>query len=364
MAVACQEGSDTKSAVIEKLREISFLSSMTDSDLQQIAEIITERHYEKGSVIIEEKTKAERFFIIHRGKIEISKHFEGGEKAVLSIQSDGAFFGEMAMLDEGRRSATVLALDPTTVLEIRKDDFDTLLFKAPILAYHILRELSARLRETGALLVTILTQKNSQLYHAYIDTMNIFLQAMERRNALTSGRSRRLTELCMALGREMKVGEDELPFLELSSLLHDLGMLSISDKVLEKAGPLSAPEYDVIKQHTLNCIDMIGSIPLLQRIVPVIQHHHEHFDGSGYPDGLAGERIPLLSRILAVADAYESMIDSKAYRESKSEEKAREEIVRYSGSQFDPGVVDAFLKVLGSGGRKRRSSPQANKGKP
>lgn len=336
------------------LREISFFSSMTDFDLQQIAAIVNVRYYEKGAVIIEERTEAERFFIVHRGKIEISKRFEGGDKAVLSIQSDGAFFGEMAILDEGRRSATVLALEPTSVLEIRKEDFDTLLYKAPILAYRILRELSARLRETGALLISILTQKNGQLYRAYIDTMTMVLQAMEKRNVVSSGRSRRATDLCMAIAREMMIGEDEALILELSSLLHDLGMLSISETLLEKAGPLTDSEYDKVKQHTLNCLDMIGTIPLLQPIVPNIRHHHEHYDGSGYPDGLSGREIPLASRILAVVDAYESMVGDRPYREARNVKEAEAEIAALSGSQFDPQVVEAFLKVRGTVERQKQ----------
>ena len=322
---------------------------MSDFDLRQIAGIITEKSYEKGVVIIEEKTVAERFFIIHKGKIEISKRFEGGDKAVLSIQSDGAFFGEMAILDEGRRSATVTALEPTTVLEIQKNDFDTLLYKAPVLAYQVLRELSSRLRETGALLISILTEKNSQLYRAYIDTMTMVVQAAEDRSAIARGHNRRVTELCMAVGKHMALNEDALLDLELSSLLHDLGMLSIPGTIIEKPGPLSVPEYDTVKQHTLSSIEMIAKIPLLQRIVPYIRHHHEHFDGSGYPDGLAGMDIPILSRILAVVDAYESMIVDRPYHEGYSENNAVDEIRTLSGSQFDPAVTQAFIQVLGNG---------------
>jgi HD-GYP domain-containing protein (c-di-GMP phosphodiesterase class II) len=331
---------------------------MTDFDLQQIAGIIAEKQYEEGDIIIEEKTEAERFFIIYRGKIEISKRFDGGDKVVLSIQSDGAFFGEMAILDDGLRSASVLALEPTTVLEIQKDNFDTLLYKAPVLAFRILHELSSRLRETGALLISILTQKNSELYRAYIDTMTIVLKAAERRNPLAEGRSRRIADLCMSVARAMNVGDDTIPILEIGSLLHDIGMLSIPERILEKVDPLSPPELKLVRQHTINCIDMIESIPLLRSAVPYIRNHHENFDGSGYPDGLSGEGIPLPSRILAVVDAYEAMISERPYRRSRSVKEAKEEIIRCAGSQFDPETVNAFLRVLGSG---KKSRPQKSK---
>lgn len=318
---------------------------MTDFDLEQIAGIVRERHYEKDAVIIEEKTVAERFFIIHRGKIEISKRFEGGDKAVLSIQSDGAFFGEMAILDEGRRSATVTALEPTTVLEIRKEDFDTLLYKAPVLAYRILRELSSRLRETGALLISILTQKNNQLYRALIDTLTMVLQAIEHRGMSAPDSSHRSTDLCVAVARKLNVPESDILILELSSLLHDIGMLSVPDSITGKVGPLTQDEYDIVRRHSISCLDMLGTIPLLLPTLPIIRHHHEYYDGSGYPDGLAGDAIPLFSRILAVVDAYESMTGLRVYRGTLGEVEASRMIASLAGSQFDPAVVKAFRKV-------------------
>jgi long-chain acyl-CoA synthetase len=352
----------TKSTIIDKLREISFFSSMSDFDLRQIAGIVAEKSYAKGAVIIEERTEAERFFIVHKGKIEISKRFEGGDKAVLSIQSDGAFFGEMAILDEGRRSASVCALEPTTVLEIQKDDFETLLYKAPVLAYRILRELSGRLRETGALLISFLTQRNRQLYRAYIDTMTMVVQTIEDRNAQEKGHNRRVTGLSMAIGRELGLEEEDMLILELSSLLHDMGMLTVPEKVLEKPGPLSNPEIDTVRAHTLKSISMIQGIPMLQKVVPFIRHHHEHFDGSGYPDGLSGEQIPLMSRIMAVVDAYESMIWDRPYRGRRSDADAAKEIKKHSGAQFDPAVVKAFLKIRGSApaAQEEESLPRAN----
>ncbi len=342
-------GSITKSIEIEKLRKISFFSSMSDFDLRQIAGIVTEKEYDKDAVIIEERTEAERFFIIYKGKIEISKRFEGGDKAVLSIQSDGAFFGEMAILDEGRRSATVTALVPTTVLEIQKNDFDALLYKAPVLAYRILRELSARLRETGALLISILTAKNSQLYRAYIDTITMVVQAITENSAMAKGRVRGVTGRCMALGRQLRLSDDELLQLELSALLHDLGMLTIPADMYQKPGPLTREEYEDVKRHTRASIEMIGAIPLLNAVVPYILHHHERFDGKGYPDGLAGDDIPPISRILALVDAYEAMVSDRPYRKKASMEEAVKEIQSNSGTQFDPRMVNAFVKSIRHG---------------
>jgi HD-GYP domain-containing protein (c-di-GMP phosphodiesterase class II) len=331
------------------LREISFFSNMSDHDLRQIAEITVPKSYGKDAIIIEEMTEAERFFIIYKGKIEISKSFEGGDKFVLSVQSDGDFFGEMALLDEGRRSATVRALVPTTVLEISRSDFETLLYKAPVLAYRILKELSSRLRETGALLISHLKQSNRQIYRAYIDTMSMIIQVVERRDARAGSRARRVQSLALSLGNEMKLSEEELLDLELGSLFHDLGMLTLPESLLEKQGPLAPEEFEEIKRHVEDGARMIQNIPLIVRAAPLALFHHERFDGSGYPKGLSGSAIPLPGRIIALADAFAAMTRDRPHQEKISADAAVAEIKKGSGGQFDPDVVKAFVTLFEAG---------------
>jgi HD-GYP domain-containing protein (c-di-GMP phosphodiesterase class II) len=339
----------TAATIVERLKELSFFSDIPEHDLGQIAGIMVEKSYRKGAVIIEERTEAERFFIIYRGKIEITKKFEGDEEFVLSVQSDGDFFGEMALLDEQPRSATARAIEPTIVLETSRKNFETLLYKAPMLAYRIMRELSSRLRETGALLVSHLQQRNRQLYRSHIDTISVVVQAIEKRAAQTSGRTRRVASVAKAIGKGMGLEEEQLMVLELSALLHDLGMLAVPESVLAKPGPLAERELGTIRKHPQIGKEMIKDIPFLEKAIPEIFHHHEKFNGTGYPKGLAGTSIPLASRILAVVDAFEAMTNGTPYRDQLSVERAIKEIRKEAGSQFDPEVVGA-LEKLGSAG--------------
>lgn len=347
-----QGGSSTTTSVLEKLKEISFFADISDADLRHIAEIIQQKDYEEGAVIIEELTDAERFFIIYRGKIEITKRLDDGEELVLAVQSDGDFFGEMALLDEGPRSASARALEPTTVLEITRDNFETLLVKAPMMAFRIMKELSTRLRETAALLISHLQQRNRLLHRSHLDTIEMVVQAIEKRDAQTSGRTRRVTDIAKAIGKEMGLAEEELLILELSTLLHDLGMLAMPEKLLEKPGPLAPNEYGTIKKHTQKVKEMIEGIPFLERAVPHVFHHHEKYDGTGYPKGLAGTQIPQSSRIIAVVDALEAMTGDRPYKERLSLKAAVEEIKHGSGIQFDPQVVEALVRLW-----KSRSLP-------
>jgi CRP-like cAMP-binding protein len=232
-------------SITERLKSISFFSDMSDHDLQQIAEITEEKTYAKGEAIIEERTSAERFFIIYRGKIEITKQFEDGEQFVLAVHSDGDFFGEMALLDEGPRSATARAVEPTTVLEITRSDFETLLYKAPVVAYHIIRELSSRLRETGALLVSLLHRRNRQLYRSYLDTITTIIKAVEEGKPGVTKKSRRIRDVARAIGQKMTLSDEQMLTLEINALAAGLGIEDFPEPLSPKPGALVRRIIDV-----------------------------------------------------------------------------------------------------------------------
>jgi HD-GYP domain-containing protein (c-di-GMP phosphodiesterase class II) len=310
---------------------------------------MVEKSYRKGAVIIEEYSEADRFFIIYKGKIEITKSFENDERFVLSVQSDGDFFGEMALIDEQPRSATARALEPTIVLEISRKNFETLLYEAPSLGFRIIKELSSRLRETNALLISHLQNRNRQLFRSHIDTITMVVQSIEKRDSQTSGRTRRVAGLAKAIGKEMALPEEQMIILELSVLLHDLGMFTLPESLLQKAGPLAEREFDTIKRHTLEGKDMIQGIPILEKTIPDVLYHHEKFNGTGYPEGLSGTSIPLASRIIAVVDAYEAMTRGRPYKDRLDTMHAVAEIRKNAGSDFDPAVVSAFERLWKAG---------------
>jgi HD-GYP domain-containing protein (c-di-GMP phosphodiesterase class II) len=318
---------------------------MSDHDLRQVAEITVERSYEPGQFIVREHDTAERFFIIYRGKIEITKCFEDEEEVVLGVHSDGEFFGEMALLDEAPRAANARVLEPTRVFEITRRNFEVLLFKAPQLAFSIMKELSSRLRETGALLVSYFQSKSRELAQAYLETLDMIMQATEARHE--PGRSRRVRELAVSLGRELKLPGPELYSLEISALLYDLGMTALPESMVGKPGPLNAEETRQLMKHPEKTAELIAGISYLSKTIPTVSGHHERFDGSGYPGHKRGAEIPLSARILAVADAFVALTSRRSYREQRSSEEALEEIRGSAGRQFDPEVVAALLRVLG-----------------
>jgi len=149
----------------------------------------------------------------------------------------------------------------------------------------------------------------------------------------------------MEIARSMGLPEDEMPDLHWGSLLHDVGKIGIPDAILCKPARLTEDEYTFIKVHPERSYEILRYIEQLKNAMPGVRHHQEMFDGKGYPHGLKGERIPLHARIIAVADTYDSITSSRAYRPGRTHEKAIAEIERVSGSQLDPAVVEVFLQM-------------------
>lgn len=334
---------------LAKLRRIRLFANLSDYDLAQIDQITTERSYDKGENIIEENAEAERFFIIYRGKIEISKRFEDGERFALGVHSDGEFFGEMAILDEGRRSATARALEPTTVMQVSRKDFETLLAKSPVLGLTIMRELSSRLRDTGALLVAHLQSKNRQLTRGYLATVRTIVLAIEERDSFSRGHSERVTGIARVIGVRLGLNEEELVNLEIGALLHDVGKVTVPEKILGKPGTLEPAEMDKVREHPAAGKRLIEDVSFLRGSVPHVLYHHERFDGSGYPESLAGADIPLAGRIVAVADVFDALTRDRPQRKRVSGDEAAAYLRENAGKGFDPQVVQAFLAAREAG---------------
>ena len=179
----------------------------------------------------------------------------------------------------------------------------------------------------------------------YEPTARGLLKALEFWDQATVRHSLRVNKIASQIGFQLGLSKNDLADLELGTLLHDIGKLSIGDTVLLKPGPLTDEEYQLIKNHPQIGFDMVKDNPQFQVIAEVILHHHERFDGKGYPAGLQGTDIPLLARICSVADSFEAITADRPYRKGRSIQEAKSEIEKHKGTQFDPQVVDALLAL-------------------
>jgi putative nucleotidyltransferase with HDIG domain len=179
----------------------------------------------------------------------------------------------------------------------------------------------------------------------FLNTITILAQAVELRDSYTGGHTARVTTYSVLLAQELGVSEEEMTLIRRGTPLHDIGKIGIRDDILQKPGRLTPEEFDAMKLHTVKGAEILASIPDLHPIIPIARSHHERWDGTGYPDGLAGEATPRLPRIVSVADAFDAMTSDRPYRKGMAPEVAFAEVRKQRGRQFDPTCADAFLAI-------------------
>ncbi|MCX7919365.1 MAG: GAF domain-containing protein [bacterium] len=191
---------------------------------------------------------------------------------------------------------------------------------------------------------------NAQLYsylrEIYVSTIKAFAAAIEARDPYTRGHSERIARFAVAIAQELQLDSEQLDIIRDASLLHDIGKIGVRESILQKPTSLNDEEYLEMQRHAVLGMQILQSIPTLKPLLSIIHHHQEKFDGTGYPDKLAGESIPLGARIIAVADAYEAMISDRPYRPARTMKQAIKELKKYSGTQFDPKIVSTFIQIL------------------
>jgi HD-GYP domain-containing protein (c-di-GMP phosphodiesterase class II) len=174
-------------------------------------------------------------------------------------------------------------------------------------------------------------------------------RAIEARDPYSSGHAARVTALAEVVAARLGWDDDQIEVLRIGAALHDIGKLALSDSVLRKPGPLSERELDEVRAHPEEGARMLGLIGTLREAVPGVLHHHERWDGCGYPAGHAAEAIPPEARVLAVVDAFDAMTSDRPYRPALSAERAVGELQRCAGTQFDPDVVEVFAEAWRQG---------------
>jgi putative nucleotidyltransferase with HDIG domain len=185
-----------------------------------------------------------------------------------------------------------------------------------------------------------------EIESSYLNTVKALVRAIEEKDSYTRGHSERVAELSVLIGDELGITTKELEYIRLACLLHDVGKIGISEAIVKSPKALTDQEYDIIKQHPGKGAEIVRPVSFLKDYLHVILHHHERFDGDGYPDGLAGGAIPLGAQIACVADAYDAITSTRPYRKGLPPEEAVFRIYSARGSQFSPPVVDAFKRLF------------------
>lgn len=188
-----------------------------------------------------------------------------------------------------------------------------------------------------------LRRRTAWLREARREAVRLLAEALEAKDSVTRGHSNRVRKLSLELARELGVGEEERELIELGAFLHDLGKVGVRDDVLKKPGKLTEDEYSHMQSHPEIGMRMLEASPYFADILPLVRHHHEKWDGTGYPGNLAGEAIPLGSRIISICDTYDTMVSERPYKKPLPREDALGTLSNLAGRMFDPRLVAVFL---------------------
>ncbi|OGW30148.1 MAG: hypothetical protein A2X56_13185 [Nitrospirae bacterium GWC2_57_13] len=191
-----------------------------------------------------------------------------------------------------------------------------------------------------------LIRSGKDLEESCVATIRVLAAASDARDPYTHGHSVRVSVLSMLLGRELGLDAKDLEKIEVACLFHDIGKIKIPDAILRKQGKLDPDEHREMMRHTEYGADLLSKAPSLHKYIPPVRHHHEWFNGSGYPDGLQGDAIPLAASIISVADTYDAMTSNRPYRDAFSEAKTFGELESFSGRQFNPELVKVFIRIM------------------
>jgi response regulator RpfG family c-di-GMP phosphodiesterase len=218
------------------------------------------------------------------------------------------------------------------------------------------RRLIRENREYQQSLELKVADRTRELEASYESTLEAMITALDFRDNETHGHSRRVVEYARLVAEAMGVREPELTWIRRGAILHDVGKIGVSDATLRKPGKLDAAEWEEMKRHPEMGYRMLKHIKFLKPALDIVHCHQERWDGTGYPNGLKGEAIPLGARIFAAVDTFDAMTSDRPYRAALSIQTARDEIRRFSGIQFDPKVAEAFLSIEESAWREIRES--------
>ncbi len=305
-----------------------------------------------GETIFTEGDRGDSFYVVARGEVAIFKGAGISRRELIRL-GPGDVFGEMALISNDPRSATIVATVPSELLRLSQDNFTILMDQNERFAQRILRMISKRLQQSQEV-ATI------DLLHAHQGLMISLSELAESRDKETGAHLYRVRDYCTLLAKLMakdprfegQIASGFIDAIYYVSPLHDIGKVAIPDAILKKRGKLTEEEYDVIKTHTLVGADSLDTVleycdlDMFRMAKRLIKSHHECYNGTGYPEGLRGDDIPLEARIMTLADFYDALLSVRVYKDAYSHDRVLEIIREESGKKFDPAIVDIMLSHI------------------
>jgi HD-GYP domain-containing protein (c-di-GMP phosphodiesterase class II) len=336
---------------MEELSSVEMISCLPGPALEEVCARAHRCTFERGEVVFNEGDLGDSLYVVRSGLLHVVRPSVDPAVVLERLAADRVF-GELAAVNECRRSASVIAVEDSSAVEITKASLDAVFDEHPVAARRMLGSLGAALtaaKEQLALQNDVLERKVDErtrdLREAQLEVVRRLSQLAESRDSDMGVHITRMSRLASALGRAAGLGTDDSELLLHAAAMHDIGKIAIPESILMKPGRLNPAEWELMKTHTTIGANLLSGSrsPVVRMAETIALTHQERWDGSGYPRGLAGERIPLVGRICAVCDVFDALISERPYKHAWSVEEALAEMAAGSGSHFDPGIVGLFL---------------------
>jgi putative nucleotidyltransferase with HDIG domain len=262
------------------------------------------------------------------------------------LVNHGLLWGILRLTATGARTAEPTRLESSLVLLLSSDLGYAMLGLLIAALWSVVHEFAALLVLIPLFVARWAMGQFAEQQRAYSATMEALCQAVETKDFYTRGHCARVSRGAGMIAREIRMRPDRAEAIRYAGMLHDVGKLGVPTKVLQKNGPMTEEEFAAIQLHPMRGLEIVREIGFLDEALSGIMHHHERLDGRGYPMGLAADEIPEFARIIAVADAFDSMTSNRSYRRARGIDEAVAELRKMSGTQFDPAMVEAFISAL------------------
>jgi response regulator RpfG family c-di-GMP phosphodiesterase len=339
--------------VISALAGSELFSGLSDATLARIANHLKTVQFARDLVICREGDEGHSMYIITEGLVSVSSDM-GWSQRELDRKGPGSVFGEMALISNDVRSATVRTLEETDCLELDSESFDSLLDQDPALAQRIAKIMTRRYS-------SLVHKTSNELLSAYRALTFALANMTESRDPETGAHLERTRHYCVLLAEGLArhehfreaITSQFIDGIYQAAPLHDIGKVAIPDAILFKPEGLGPEEFEKMKMHTTIGASMMEKVirqsgaELFSMAYRICLHHHEKWDGSGYPAGLAGENIPVEARIMALADVYDALLSKRVYKPAMAMKEAAEKIRSGAGTRFDPVMTEIMLSNIG-----------------
>ncbi|GAM09474.1 putative protein [Geobacter sp. OR-1] len=349
---------------IEKFKQLVGLASLINSSLDQsvirmraIEAAKTLLNAEEGSMMLIDRNTNELYFDVVAGETGtlLKKVRIGLDQGVAGWVATNAV--PQIVNDAGSDPRFYSAVDKAASFETRSIIAVPLLFQGRVLGVlEAVNKITGPFTQEDLDLFVSLSDlvasavENANLHEelreAFFGIVLALADALESRDTYTGGHTQRVRHYCQSIGTALQLGKNDMEILLLSAILHDIGKIGVRDAILCKEGPLTREEAALMSEHSKKGAEILSNIKALRNVIPSVMAHHERFDGNGYPDRLSGEDIPMFARIIAVADTFDAMTTDRPYRKALTPAEAFAELLRCSGTQFDPDVVAKFIPAI------------------